>query len=416
MSKALARVAGSTDVAIRPDIIEQAREYAAQSRSERTQHEYERCWRQFAQWCDREGLEPYPASPATLVAYVTDLAKNGGPKKKPLSVSSIQQSLSALQLRHSMGGAGVQAFKTQVLKEVLKGIRRQIGQTRTPRRVRPLMDAQLSDLLDLLRPDTLRDARDAAILAVGFGAARRRSELVCLDFEQLGSGRGILTIDERGVTVRLMTSKTNQDGSGDEVYILPRMVVPRLCAAVENYIQVGGVRRGEPVFRGVSRSGQSRNRHSGFEGVTWHDAHEKWQASAKVGKGRKYLGLHDDPAAAAAAISAFTGNPVPAASSGALHKTRMSARTVARVVKARIGHLLRSQYGRKKVTPEAMAQAMAEYSGHSMRVGHITSAADRNVPTHHIKATSGHKSDAMIALYSRVADKTKNSSLKGSGL
>ena len=50
-----------------------------------------------------------------------------------------------------------------------------------------------------------------ALLALGWAAALRRSELVSLDWQKLGAGGGFVCIDERGVLVTLMASKASQE-------------------------------------------------------------------------------------------------------------------------------------------------------------------------------------------------------------
>lgn len=418
-STALTRTSTSrSELALPVDIVEQAREFAINSRSARTQKEYERCWRQFETWCDKMGQAPLPATVQTLIAYVTDLASNGGPKGKPLSASSIQQALSALILRHSMVGAPTEQFSAPILKEVLKGIRRKIAATRSVRRVRPLMETQLADLLDLLRPESLLEARDAAILGLGFGAARRRSELAGLDYMERGpesDARGILVVDDRGLTIKLSVSKTNQEGAEEE-YVVPRMAAPRICQAVEHWIEKAGIRKGEPVFRPVGSRGHSKGKQSGYPGVTWRADQEKWQAVIRHEGKTRFLGYFKTPADAHAAICQLTGQPKQEPFTLKVGDKRISEGDIARVVKTRVGQLLRSQSGKKRVKADEIEAIVAQFSGHSMRSGHVTSASDRGVPTHRIKAATGHKSDAMIGVYSRVSDKTRNSSLKGSGL
>ncbi len=418
-SQALTRVSSpTTELALPTDLIEQARDYAINSRSERTQREYARCWNQFQAWCDVKGQLALPASVQVLIAYVVDIATNGGPKGKPLAVSSIQQAISALLLYHSMKGAPVEAFASPVLKDVLKGIRRKIAETRTIRRVRPLMDKELGQILDMLRPDVLRDARDAAILALGFGGARRRSEIVSLDYMVRGDqpeGRGVLLIDDNGITIRLMMSKTNQEGAEEE-YVIPRMAAPRLCASVENWITLAGIGKGEPVFRGVHCGGQTRNKHSGYPGVTWREATEAWQAVVKIDGKTRHLGTYKNPHDAHLAICKTTGKTPTPPSAGRVLAKRLKPGAVAIIVKKRMAELLMARTGRKSVNASEVAEIVAEYSGHSMRAGHATSAADRGVDRHHIKAATGHKSDNMLGTYIRSADKRRNSSLKGSGL
>lgn len=418
-SQALTRVSSpTTELALPTDLIEQARDYAVNSRSERTQREYARCWNQFQAWCDAKGQIALPASVQVLIAYVVDLATNGGPKGKPLAVSSIQQAISALLLYHSMKGAPVEAFASPVLKDVLKGIRRKIAETRTIRRVHPLMEKELGQILDMLRPDVLRDARDAAILALGFGGARRRSEIVSLDYMVRGDqpdGRGVLVIDEHGVTIRLTKSKTNQEGAEEE-YVLPRMVVPRSCAAVENWITLAGIGKGEPVFRGVHCGGQTRNKHSGYPGVTWREASETWQAVVKINGKTRHLGSYKNPHDAHLAICKATGKTPSSPSAGRVLARRLKPAAVAIIVKKRVSELLMAQTGRRNIKANEVADIVAEYSGHSLRSGHASSAAERGVDRHIIKMATGHKSDNQLGTYIRSSDKRRNSSLKGSGL
>lgn len=419
-STALTRV-GRNDVANVQDLVDAAYGFAVNSRSERTKREYARCWRQYCDWCDAHGQLPLPASVETLTLYVTSLATQGGPKGKPLSASAIDQALSALRAAHSMKGVSTEPFTSPILRETLKGVRRKIASERTIRRVEPLMEQQLSELLDILRPNVLREARDAAVLALGFGAARRRSELIALDYISKGDTpgcRGVLSVDERGISIRLMTSKTNQEGA-EETYLVPRMMVPRLCAAVEHWLEVAGIEEGTPVFRRVRDINHAKGPQSGYVGVTWHELrgeNGKWQAHATIDGKRKFLGCYDDAHEAHLAICKATGAKLQKPYAGAVRPERMTGASVARLVKARIGDLLRARTGKKRAKPDEIARAIADYSGHSMRAGLVTSAADRGVSPHHIKAVTGHKSTQMIDLYSRAGNAARNPTLKGSGL
>jgi integrase len=75
------------------------------------------------------------------------------------------------------------------------------------RQARPLMADDLRALVETLRPLIPAEARDAALLAVGWAAALRRSELIGLDWQSRGTGTGFVRLDERGLVVTLMASK-----------------------------------------------------------------------------------------------------------------------------------------------------------------------------------------------------------------
>ena len=51
---------------------------------------YARHWREFEGWCDEEGLDPLPATPQMIFAYVGALAEKG-----TIAASSLQPYLSA---------------------------------------------------------------------------------------------------------------------------------------------------------------------------------------------------------------------------------------------------------------------------------------------------------------------------------
>lgn len=336
---------------ISPELTSLAADLANKSHSDRTRQEYNRCCQQFGAWCEKEGRNPLPANPDTLAAYIAFLM--GGGKAS----STINQAVAAIRTAHQHNGMTLDT-KHVVVQRVWKGARRQIAKTRGIRRVKPLMQDDLVAILDMLNPDVLREARDAAILSLGWGQARRCMELIGLDWHQRGDGTGYTVSDDIGLTTTLMTSKASQEG-GDESYILARAHASRLCKAVENWVELARIERGSPLFRAIQGKGDGKT----------------------------------------------------------VSKTRLHRSALARIMKRRIGALLRTTHaGRRKLRQVDIDAAIADYSSHSMRVGHVSSAANRKVPVHHIQKTTGHKTATMINLYSRGADAVEHSSLKGSGL
>ena len=89
------------------------------------------------------------------------------------------------------------------------------------------------------------------MLALGWSAALRRSELVGLDWEKVGTGIGSLRIDERGLVVTLNTSKGSQTEAASVVVPCPDM--PAACAAVKVWASMAALQPGEPVFRAIDK-------------------------------------------------------------------------------------------------------------------------------------------------------------------
>lgn len=426
-----------TQVANLEDLAGKARDYAKNAISPRTQKEYADHWRRYTSWCEQNNLVALPSHPGTLAAYVTWLAdgqqgmgKRGTswPEGHKVASSTLSVILSAIKYYHRVAGESLKETleKNEALREILNGVRRSVAQTRTVRRVKPITARELRDILDMLRPEVAREARDAALLAVGFGACRRRSEVVTLDYMERSTGRGVLLIEDRGIVVKLMVSKTNQSGAEEE-YVIARTHAPRLCTAVENWITLAQVQKGEAVFRGLHAGGNSERPQSGYKGVHWHDkgqaeCEKPWVAVQRLPDGKRaHFGYFKTPKEAHKVYCERTGTD-PHEASGFRHLlgSRMHSSLVAIIIKTRYANLLRAKIGkRKNLRPEeidAIAAQIADISGHSMRVGHITSAAEAGVPNHHIRLASGHKTDGMISVYTRITDKIGKSSLKGMGL
>jgi integrase len=334
-------------------LLEQAKRYRIESRAASTRRAYQQQWGDFTGWCNANGRTPLPAEVDTLCAYLSWRADGKGTGKAP-AISSLQQGIAAIRLAHETAGQACHV-RHPVVREVWRGIRRYIASQRAVRQVDALMEDALRDIIDSLKPDILRDARDGAALALGWGGCRRVSEVVGLDWHNKGpspGGRGFLAIDSYGVRMTLLTSKTSQDVSKE--FLISRNDAPRLCAKVEEWIALAGITPGTPVLRPIVGKGAAKH----------------------VGSGR------------------------------------LSDRSVRNIVKRRV-HLWGKRKGMGK---QRIAALVAGFSSHSMRVGHITSAHDRGISTRQIMATSDHATERMVHHYTRIQEQSKNSSLRGSRL
>ena len=99
----------------------------------------------------------------------------------------------------------------------------------------------------LLASNGLTGLRDRALLLVGFAGAFRRSELVALDVEDLEE-------TDAGLRVRIKRSKTDQEGQGVTVGIVPGKVACPVLA-VREWLAHAGIASG-PVFRPIAKGGR----------------------------------------------------------------------------------------------------------------------------------------------------------------
>ena len=195
------------------DLAARAAEFARSSRSAATERAYRSDWTDFSGWCERAGLSPLPAAPATVGAYLS--ARTG-----ELKVATLHRRLAAITAAHRMAGLGLDGGHPAIAR-VLAGIRRAYG-TRQQAKTAILTE----DLRRVVRalPTTLAGIRDKAVLLVGFAGAFRRSELAALDL-------GDISLSNAGLTITIRRSKTDQEGAGRQVGI-PRASKTSVSCAV----------------------------------------------------------------------------------------------------------------------------------------------------------------------------------------
>ena len=229
-------------------LVAAARGFQAQARAERTQRAYRRAWARFETWCRSHGRQALPAAPDTIAAWLASMAypEHG----KPSARATIDQALSAVVAAHRVAAHPFDR-KHPLIAETWRGIARVLAKQRVPRKAKPLMGQDVRSILADLRAQIPADARDAALLALGWGAALRRSELVALDWQKLGSGEGFVSVAPIGISITLATSKGSQ---ADPVEIvIPRADMAQACEALETWARVADLAPGSPLLRSITK-------------------------------------------------------------------------------------------------------------------------------------------------------------------
>ena len=216
-----------------------AERYAEASLAASTLRAYESDWRTFAGWCAQRGLGPLPAAPATVAAF---LAAEADREFRPVTITRRAAAIAAAHRAQDHPNP----CDSAAVAKVLTGIRNTLGVD--ARQVDPLALGPLAQLLEPIATDTLQGLRDRALLLLGFAAALRRSELVALDVEDLRFDV------ERGLTIRIRKSKTDQQQAGALVAVPYARARGSLCAVKElrAWLEAAGIYRG-PVFRRMRR-------------------------------------------------------------------------------------------------------------------------------------------------------------------
>jgi integrase len=251
---------------LRPELSTAARAYMAEARAQTTRRAYGRAWAAFEAWCAAEGRQALPASPETVAGWMTAMAA-GVAGYRSLARSSINQALSAVVLAHHTAGHPLDR-KHPVIAETWRGISRTKARTEVLRQAQPIVAVDLRTLLEDLRRGAGHlpaDARDAALLALGWAAALRRSELVGLDWQKLGGGSGYVQVDERGVTVTLAQSKGAQTEAA--TVVVPRADMPVAAEALEQWALVAALKPGEAIFRSIDKGQRIKPKRLGGRSV-----------------------------------------------------------------------------------------------------------------------------------------------------
>ncbi len=290
----------------------------------------------FAINCKNDGPEPFIAyvqdslSENTRRAYLSDLDHFkvwGGmiPATEPMvasylashaethSVATLTRWLASLAKAHRMLGHN-SPTTSELVKATLRGIKRRYGTAQD--QATPLLRDDLFQVLAIMG-DSLKDARDRALLLVGFGGGFRRSELVGLDYGDIQHVR-------QGIIISLQRSKTDQLGAGRKIGIPHGR--SRYCPvkSLDQWLTRSKITDG-PLLRSINRHGQ-------------------------------------------------------------LLDGRLSGEAVSLILKERAA---------------AAGFDPSNYSGHSLRAGFATSAAQAGVSSWKIRQTTGHASDAMLSRYIR---------------
>lgn len=216
-------------------LLQDARNLADEAHAANTILTYQSLWKDFCAFCEGVGVPALPAHPATVVAYLAQLA--------PVqAMNTLETKLAAIRHYH-LEARVPDPTRDAAVKDVLEGARRRYGAP--PDRKAPVERDLLLQMLDV-QPDTLRGARNRALLLVGYACDLRRSEIVALQV-------GDVAFQADRMVVSLRKSKTDQNREGYSIHV-PRMDDTGMCPmhALRTWLEIAKIKSG-PLFRKVDR-------------------------------------------------------------------------------------------------------------------------------------------------------------------
>jgi len=217
-------------------LVKEMREIANSRWSENTKAAYQSAFRDFALFCKGKGLDFLPASPGTVVLYLTFLARHA-------KWNTIKQRIAAIRAAHSAKRLPDPVDST--VKEYLEGVKRKVGEK--VERKKALLSDDVKKILELTGDD-LKGLRDKALILFAFSTWLRAENLTLLEFGDISWLNG-------GIEIRVQKEKQDQARKGREISI-PYGSNPDTCPvrALKTWLSAAGITSGK-VFRSVDRHG-----------------------------------------------------------------------------------------------------------------------------------------------------------------
>jgi len=173
----------------------------SQSISEATKKAYKTDWKLFMQFCDTVNMPALPSTTDTICLYLAVLSEKS-------AVATITRKITAISMLHKFHGYQ-SPTKDQKIVTLLSGIKR--SKKTAPKKASSINFTIIKKMIAQC-DGTIMGVRDAAILALGWSSAMRRSELCNLKI-------GDLSFEDRGLLIDIHRSKTDQEGKGCKIAI-----------------------------------------------------------------------------------------------------------------------------------------------------------------------------------------------------
>lgn len=213
----------------------------AEVKSENTLDSYLSDWKDFCDWCKYHKESAFPATSATIINYINDLATYA-------KISTIRRRISALSENFNASGVMINnPCREWIVRESLIGLSHQKGMAQKGKT--PIYWENIEQMISCMDLRKVSDLRDKALLLTGFLGAFRRSEISALDAEDIA-------FRPQGIVITIRQSKTDQSAEGQQVGI-PYLEDKNMCAitALSAWMKAAGITEG-PLFCGMTRSGK----------------------------------------------------------------------------------------------------------------------------------------------------------------
>lgn len=204
--------------------------------AENTMRAYRSDFRHYQAWCNENDIPPLPAQAEILARYVDELSLSH-------KSATIRRRINSLGTVFKLS-KNIDPTKEPEVVLALKRMHRRIG--RQQAQAVPLTRDVLDKLLAQC-DDDIRGLRNRVLLQLGYETMRRRSELCNFRFED------IVESSKRGPAIRLVRSKTDQEGASK---LIP--ITKETFSAIKAWQRSADISRA--ILRSVDRHGNVGSR------------------------------------------------------------------------------------------------------------------------------------------------------------
>ena len=212
---------------------------------------YDKGWQCFEGYCNEKRINPFLATPEEVADFMIKLATLPSLKSgKILSMGTVALYRSGINKKYTEAGKVSPANHPKV-NAVLKGLARIKGTA--SRQVKALREYHIKKMLDQC-DDTLIGHRNAAIIAIGFAGALRRSEICGLTMNDVEFIKPAGVGDPNKMFIYIRKSKTDQQGKGQKIAI-PEGKYLKPIQRLQDWLDASGITKGH-LFQTMKRGGK----------------------------------------------------------------------------------------------------------------------------------------------------------------
>ena len=204
------------------------------SKARNTLRAYQADFRDFSEFCIKNGFNSLPTDPKIIALYLTHLSSFS-------KFSTLKRRLASIKVIHRVKGHYIDT-KHPIIAENLMGIKRKMGVKQNSKK--PILISDLKLIINVIndKKNKKKKYQNKALILIGFAGGFRRSELVSIEYEDID-------FVNEGVKIQIKRSKTDQTGIG-MTKAIPYFENEIYCPVIslKNYINYAKINDGR-IFR-----------------------------------------------------------------------------------------------------------------------------------------------------------------------